>query len=1231
MSSIPPPSFAIDRGRPIRSIESRRRSRARVLDLDRLEGRWGASTWAGVVDGLWSNNANWDEPPTSGSSLTFPSGASNLVNTNDLAAETEFSAILVTDVGYAIGGNAIVLTGPITAVQLGGPSQIALPIQINGNSTVDVSFSATLDLAGVLSGTGGIVKVGDGTLRLTADNTYQGQTVASGGILLVNGAQAGNAVVITTGGVAGGIGAVASVTSTGGTVRPGNASPVNGDFSPGRLNVADALNLDASSTFAIALNGLIAGDEYSQVQVAGPVNLGGASLLVSVGFAPTGKPSFTVIDNTGTNPVSNTFAGLPEGGTFSASGQTFQVSYVGGDGNDVVLTRLIGTTTSLIASPENSVFGQSVSLSATVIPDEVFGEDPTGSVTFFAGTTSLGTAPLSSGVATLDTSSIPVGSNAVTAQYLGDSNHASSTSDASTVTVAKAMTTTSLLVEPDFSVFGQNVILTATLAVQSPGAGVPTGEVEFFNGADSIGLAAIVGDVASFSTTNLAVGTNTITAHYLGDDNFTESTSAEAIASVSQADTTTVVTATPNPSGEGELVTLSASVTVVAPGSGGPSGSVEFFNGVDSLGTVEVIGGVATFQTSSLPRANNPITAQYQGDLNFLGSVSEVVNVNVLLVTTTSLSVAPTSSVFGQSVTFTATVTGNGDPTGQVEFFAGATSLGTSDLTAGVATLTTSSLPTGNSQVTARYLGDPDFAPSVSTAVDVVVAMAETTTTLTAVPDASVHGQSVTFTATVAASAPGAGTPTGTITFFLGLNPLGNATLVGGVATLDTTSLPVGSNAVTASYEGDGNFGGSTSSAATVTVSSASTTTTLTAAPSSAVFGQAVVLTATLAVVSPGSGVPTGTVEFLNGTTSIGSATLNAGVATLTTSSLPVGSNAITARYQGDPNFLASTSATLSQQVNAVSTVTTLSASDLNPRPFSTVTFTATVAARTGNVSPTGLVEFFSGGVSLGTATLETGQATLTIDSVPVGVFSVTAQYQGDANASPSVSDPLTLTVGTANEQYVNALYLGLMGRDADAVGLSFWSGLLDRGRSRVAVVTLLYNSRESRTFQVQQVYQTFLGREATPGEVRRTIQAAFDQGTNYEGVVLGTREYYRNVGGGTISGYLDALAQDVLGTSSFNPAVKQSLAAQLQQGVAPVEVATEVLTSYPGKSSLVQSSVESILGRQATVSEVDGLLSLNGGQIYLRQIQILLYASAEFYELATGEPPATVRALRAR
>jgi hypothetical protein len=196
-----------------------------------------------------------------------------------------------------------------------------------------------------------------------------------------------------------------------------------------------------------------------------------------------------------------------------------------------------------------------------------------------------------------------------------------------------------------------------------------------------------------------------------------------------------------------------------------------------------------------------------------------------------------------------------------------------------------------------------------------------TTTTLKASATAIASGASVTFTATVA-PASGSGTPTGTVTFLKGSTTLGTGTLASGTATFSTTSLPVGADSITAVYGGDSSYSSSTSSAVTVTVSAtalAPTATTLTASAATVTSGASLTLTAKVAETS-GSATPTGTVTFLDGTTTLGTGTLASGTAAYSTTTLSVGAHSLTARYGGDASNAASTSSAVSVTVTAAVT-----------------------------------------------------------------------------------------------------------------------------------------------------------------------------------------------------------------------------------------------------------------------------------------------------------------------
>jgi hypothetical protein len=194
------------------------------------------------------------------------------------------------------------------------------------------------------------------------------------------------------------------------------------------------------------------------------------------------------------------------------------------------------------------------------------------------------------------------------------------------------------------------------------------------------------------------------------------------------------------------------------------------------------------------------------------------------------------------------------------------------------------------------------------------------TTALTTSTGSILAGSLVTYTATVVGNGS---VPTGTVTFYDGSSSLGTAALNGaGVASLSTSALTTGSHAITAVYGGNSAFGSSTSSMLTQLIVAASTTTTLSSSANPVVTGSAVTLTA---AVSGNGAVPTGTVTFYDGTSSLGTAALNgAGLASLTTSALTAGSHALTAAYVGNSAFGSSTSSALTQLLtNAVAPPTT--------------------------------------------------------------------------------------------------------------------------------------------------------------------------------------------------------------------------------------------------------------------------------------------------------------------
>jgi hypothetical protein len=202
-----------------------------------------------------------------------------------------------------------------------------------------------------------------------------------------------------------------------------------------------------------------------------------------------------------------------------------------GDANNAgsmssALEERIGTAqpskTTLDTSGSPSFVGQSVTFTATVT--STHGTIPDGElVTFYDGTTPLGSVALAGGTAAYTTSSLSAKKHIIKATYAGDATFKPSTGSVTQV-VNKYPTTTALSSSPNPSAYRQAVTFTATVTPTGPS--LPTGKVLFKDGTLGIGSATLSGGVATLTKSRLAVGTHPITALYLGDSVSDKSTSS---------------------------------------------------------------------------------------------------------------------------------------------------------------------------------------------------------------------------------------------------------------------------------------------------------------------------------------------------------------------------------------------------------------------------------------------------------------------------------------------------------------------------------------------------------------------------------------------------------------------------------------------------------------------------------------------------------------------------------
>jgi hypothetical protein len=555
---------------------------------------------------------------------------------------------------------------------------------------------------------------------------------------------------------------------------------------------------------------------------------------------------------------------------------------------------------------------------------------PMGAITFFEDSQNIGTVNLNaSGVATLQPPVPMPGLHAFTATYPGQGPFSPAVSVKFYVLFPKYTPTLTLTSSSNPSQLNTPVTFTATIASADNTVLTP---ITLTDTTTNTVLATVTPNsagVATFTTSSLAAGSHYITATYAGDATHNSASASVFQNVVNGYATGTFLNCTPNPI----AINATSLCTVrVTSSNGTPTGSVTLTDGNTTLATLPLTAGSATYTYTGTSAGIHNLTASYPvtGTFN-ASSASFSLNVNGLPTTTTA-SVSPDPSTYGQPTIFTVHVApispNSAVPSGTVilNFCHGAIITLTLDAT-GSASVTTpipGSLPepVGSCPFTATYQGDTTFNASTSASVGYVVNPAPSTTTIVASPSPAYALTPVTITVTVAAnpsptfSSTGQIIPavptvaTGTVSLLDGTTFLAKATLVNGQAVFTVTTLAVGQHTLTANFAPDFNLNASSANT-TATILANTTATTLTASPNPGVQSQQITLTASAADTTS-SVVPLGSVQFFNGTTLLGTVQLSAtGTATLTTS-FSAGQQSITAVYvPSSTAFLPSTSTLL--------------------------------------------------------------------------------------------------------------------------------------------------------------------------------------------------------------------------------------------------------------------------------------------------------------------------------
>jgi hypothetical protein len=594
-------------------------------------------------------------------------------------------------------------------------------------------------------------------------------------------------------------------------------------------------------------------------------------------------------------------------------------------------------------TPTQTIYGQAAIFTALVSSRS---GRPTGKVVFKEGSTTLGSVDIGSNrIATLSIATLGVGNHSIIAYYQGNGRFAPSASAAQVQPVSPAHDTILLESSPPTSTPvspGQQVTLTANVVGVTIGAGKPTGTVQFLDNGRPLGAPVpldATGD-ATFSTSFGGMGTQTLTAKYLGDGHFQGaiSTPLSLVVSGSRKAPSVTVLTSPATLAPGRPLTLTARVSAGRPGLSPPTGEVQFMvdgrnvDGPSALGP----GGKVTVTFTGLQVGGHTVTAVYLGNGRYATSSQTLplqVNSSTRGSSETSLTASGGTVGVGGQVTMTAQVKAPSAtavfPSGQVQFLVDGKAQGQPVAldVSGKALLTLTFARPGGHRVTVRYLGDANYYPSSSSAMTIQVHaghQAASVTTLTSSVATAAAGQKVVLTARVVAGSGGTGRPTGKVQFLVNGNALGQPVQLDsrGMAVLAITTLPPGTDHITVRYLGNGNFSPSNSREQVVKVSrpQAQDAVVVSSSGNPGTVGHSVTFTAQVTAPVTRAHPLTGKVQFLVDGTPVGRpVALDAhGKAVWTISWNQAGTHKITARYLGNSFFSAVTSPVFVEKVAVV-------------------------------------------------------------------------------------------------------------------------------------------------------------------------------------------------------------------------------------------------------------------------------------------------------------------------
>ncbi|WP_433764853.1 beta strand repeat-containing protein [Prescottella agglutinans] len=751
------------------------------------------------------------------------------------------------------------------------------------------------------------------------------------------------------------------------------------------------------------------------VQVNAPANttvalsvpgtaLTGTPVTLTANVAPQNAAGTVQFKDNGTNigspvTVSNGQAALQH--TFNTSGaHSITADFTAGSGfvNSSAPAQTVtvnAPTSTTLQAPASATTGQPVTLSASVQP-----AGAVGTVQFKDNGTAIGSpVAVVAGQASLQHTFGAAGSHSITAEFLGGTGFAGSTSAAQSVAVTDPDVSTSLTVSaPGTATTGSSVDLTAQVSPSNA-----EGSVQFTDNGAPIGAPiAVANGVATLPHTFTGAGSHSIGASFTGASGFTNSTAAAQNVTVTDPDVQTSLTVSvPGAATTGTSVDLTATVNP-----SNAQGSVQFTdNGTPIGGPVSVANGVATLPHTFTTAGSRSIGASFTGGAGFTNSSAAAQNITVTDPdVSTSLTVSvPGTATTGSSVDLSATVS-PANAQGSVQFAVNGNPVGAPvAVSNGAASLPYTFNAAGSFQVTAEFTGAAGFTNSSAAAQSVTVTDPDVETALTVqAPTTATTGTSVDLTATVNPS-----NAQGSVQFKdNGANIGSPVTVSNGAAVLPHSFDSAGAHSITAEFTGAAGFTNATAAAHEVTVTDPNVETSLTVqAPTTATTGTSVDLSAT---VNPANAQ--GSAQFMVNGNPVGApVAVSNGAASLPYTFNAAGSFQVTAEFTGAAGFTNSSAAgqsvTVSDPVQQTELSVTVPATAETGTP---VTLSATVTPQNAQ----GSVQFKIDGSPVGAAVaVSNGVAALPHTFDAAGSFAVTAEFTGAAGFTNSTAAAQSITV----------------------------------------------------------------------------------------------------------------------------------------------------------------------------------------------------------------------------